>query len=62
MSEKASKKNYLVTFIFIFEVYLFTVVNKQLADKERIAAAIENEHLLKVLHKCLDMRKSVHCK
>mmetsp|Transcript_5557 Transcript_5557/g.10808 ORF Transcript_5557/g.10808 Transcript_5557/m.10808 type:complete len:167 (+) Transcript_5557:36-536(+) len=28
-------------------------VNKQLADKERVAAALENEHLLAVVHKCL---------
>jgi len=28
-------------------------VNKQLADKERVAAALENENLLEVVHKCL---------
>lgn len=28
-------------------------VNKQLADKERVAAAIENKHLLGVVNKCL---------
>lgn len=28
-------------------------INKQLADKERIAAALENNHLLEVLNQCL---------
>uniref|UniRef100_A0A2P2HXL1 MIP18 family protein CG7949-like n=1 Tax=Hirondellea gigas TaxID=1518452 RepID=A0A2P2HXL1_9CRUS len=28
-------------------------VNKQLADKERVAAALENPHLLAVINKCL---------
>jgi metal-sulfur cluster biosynthetic enzyme len=29
-------------------------VNKQLADKERVAAALENVHLLQVVNKCLE--------
>merc|ERR1719350_2287767 len=29
-------------------------VNKQLADKERVAAALENSHLLEVVNQCLD--------
>ena len=29
------------------------VVNKQLADKERVAAAIENINLLSVLNQCI---------
>mmetsp|Transcript_23220 Transcript_23220/g.69553 ORF Transcript_23220/g.69553 Transcript_23220/m.69553 type:complete len:298 (+) Transcript_23220:230-1123(+) len=28
-------------------------INKQLADKERVAAALENPHLLKVVNKCI---------
>ncbi|MGB1599572.1 MAG: hypothetical protein ACPIOQ_42885 [Promethearchaeia archaeon] len=28
-------------------------VNKQLADKERVAAALENSSLIDVVHKCL---------
>ena len=28
-------------------------VNKQLADKERVRAALENEHLLVVVSKCI---------
>ena len=28
-------------------------VNKQLADKERVAAALENGHLLDVVNQCL---------
>ena len=29
-------------------------INKQLADKERVAAALENSHLVKVVNQCLD--------
>lgn len=28
-------------------------VNKQLADKERVAAALENRHLIKVINQCI---------
>ena len=28
-------------------------INKQLADKERVAAALENKHLLGVVNKCI---------
>ena len=35
----------------IFSLYL--LVNKQLADKERVAAALENAHLLDVVNQCL---------
>ncbi|XP_077787889.1 cytosolic iron-sulfur assembly component 2B isoform X1 [Podarcis muralis] len=31
-------------------------VNKQLADKERVAAALENNHLLEVVNQCLSGR------
>nr|KAF6318318.1 cytosolic iron-sulfur assembly component 2B [Pipistrellus kuhlii] len=31
-------------------------VNKQLADKERVAAALENAHLLEVVNQCLSAR------
>lgn len=31
-------------------------VNKQLADKERVAAALENHHLLSVVNQCLTMK------
>ncbi|NXB77584.1 MIP18 protein, partial [Donacobius atricapilla] len=31
-------------------------VNKQLADKERVAAALENCHLLEVVNQCLSAR------
>ncbi|KAK3586523.1 hypothetical protein CHS0354_035059 [Potamilus streckersoni] len=33
-------------------------VNKQLADKERVAAALENSHLLEVVNQCLSKRKN----
>lgn len=31
-------------------------VNKQLADKERVAAALENSHLLEVVNQCLKVK------
>jgi metal-sulfur cluster biosynthetic enzyme len=33
-------------------------VNKQLADKERVAAALENKHLLEVVNQCLENSNS----
>lgn len=32
-------------------------VNKQLADKERVAAALENVHLIKVINQCIAVRQ-----
>ncbi|GAV05868.1 hypothetical protein RvY_15932 [Ramazzottius varieornatus] len=32
-------------------------VNKQLSDKERVAAALENDHLLNVINQCLTIHK-----
>ena len=32
-------------------------VNKQLADKERVAAALENTHLLEVVNQCLNIKE-----
>jgi hypothetical protein len=29
-------------------------VNKQLADKERVCAALENKHLLGVVNRCIE--------
>lgn len=34
---------------------VFVPVNKQLNDKERVAAALENPALLEVLEQCLSM-------
>lgn len=31
-------------------------VNKQLADKERVAAALENVHLIKVINQCISTK------
>lgn len=31
-------------------------VNKQLADKERVAAALENKHLIEVINQCIAIR------
>lgn len=31
-------------------------VNKQLADKEKVAAALENSHLLEVVNQCLKVK------
>jgi len=33
-----------------------TAINKQLADKERVAAALENSHLIEVVNQCLVMK------
>lgn len=30
-------------------------VNKQLADKERVAAALENSHLIEVINQCISV-------
>jgi len=32
-------------------------INKQLADKERVAAALENNHLMQVLNQCLAVKQ-----
>lgn len=32
-------------------------VNKQLADKERVAAALENKHLAEVINQCIATRE-----
>ena len=42
--------------INIFHLSPFHPVNKQLADKERVAAALENTHLLEVVNQCLSAR------
>lgn len=39
-----------------FLLFFFHPVNKQLADKERVAAALENTHLLEVVNQCLSAR------
>lgn len=36
--------------------FVSSSVNKQLADKERVAAALENTHLLEVVNQCLTAR------
>ena len=45
-------------FTQVLFIYLFSV-NKQLADKERVAAALENSHLLEVVNQCLDTKKKL---
>ncbi|KAK1161975.1 cadherin-1-like [Acipenser oxyrinchus oxyrinchus] len=37
-------------------LFNFLSVNKQLGDKERVAAALENSHLLEVVNQCLSAR------
>lgn len=32
-------------------------INKQLSDKERVTAALENAHLLEVVNQCLDIKE-----
>ena len=36
--------------------FFFLAVNKQLADKERVAAALENSNLLQVVNQCLNIK------
>ncbi len=36
---------------------IITIVNKQLADKERVAAALENSNLIRVVNQCLKVDK-----
>lgn len=40
-------------FINIFPIYAYVKVNKQLNDKERVAAALENPVLLETVEQCL---------
>lgn len=35
-------------------------VNKQLADKERIAAALENRHLIEVINQCIAYKRNAY--
>jgi metal-sulfur cluster biosynthetic enzyme len=50
-SEHAGNKN-KKSQILCSEIFLI-LVNKQLNDKERVAAAMENSHLLAVVNKCI---------
>lgn len=45
--------HHLVSNISFFKPIIFTV-NKQLNDKERVAAALENTKLLGLVNKCID--------
>jgi hypothetical protein len=38
--------------------FLMLLVNKQLNDKERVAAALENDSLLEIINKCLQPPKA----
>ena len=45
---------YISICIFFNLPHVFHIsVNKQLGDKERVAAALENSHLLNVVNQCL---------
>lgn len=46
--------------MFTLKNFFVFVVNKQLADKERVAAALENSHLIEVVNQCLVTRKWCH--
>ena len=39
--------------VWVFIDAVMIAVNKQLADKERVAAAMENDHLLELVNQCL---------
>lgn len=45
-----------IVFISDFVCVCVCAVNKQLADKERVAAALENSSLLEVVNQCLSTR------
>lgn len=47
---------YIMFYLFI---YSFFVVNKQLADKERVAAAMENSRIAAVVHSCCTYNPNV---
>ena len=43
--------------MYTLHVFLYLyIVNKQLADKERVAAALENSNLLEVVNQCLSIK------
>ncbi len=44
--------------VAFFPLYCVCAVNKQLADKERVAAALENSSLLEVVNQCLTTRST----
>ena len=50
-----NKYKLLLLLSVIIQIISFSV-NKQLADKERVAAALENNHLLEVVNQCLVTR------
>ena len=39
--------------VWVYIDVVMIAVNKQLADKERVAAAMENDHLLELVNQCL---------
>ena len=52
-SEGPGNDSITITLYVGHQLGMFDSVNKQLADKERIAAALENGHLLDVVNQCL---------
>lgn len=57
--EKAGVRGFWIIFFSLFLYHIVCVVcavNKQLADKERVAAALENASLLEVVNQCLSTR------
>lgn len=52
-SEEAGKRLLLKIINFLTYIFNFILVNKQLNDKERVAAALENGHLLDVVNNCI---------
>lgn len=48
MNKEVKKENLFGEFLFNY-----SVVNKQLNDKERVAAALENPSLLNVVNQCI---------
>ena len=44
-----------ICIFFNLSLVFLISVNKQLGDKERVAAALENSHLLNVVNQCLSV-------
>ena len=53
-----SKQKIAAILYNLFTNVLSILVNKQLADKERVAAALENTHLIEVVNQCISNIKT----
>lgn len=56
MQVRLIAKAFVILYQSLRDYSFFFTVNKQLADKERVAAALENAHLIEVVNQCLKIR------